>query len=820
MAVVNIINTGGNSLVSLSEGVFFDVSETGLSEILLQQYDILTITIPIDGVFRTCNLTKKNITSNNFSIATSDGLDYNFEVGLNYSGTIPAIPNSLISLSFSNLGIIGSAFFNGIGYEIGQSSGRTHRTSVTNELQDWSCDSELISEPPTNQLISEFVNTSLVPLYCINVYLEIDYDIYQLKGADTANYITSLFNICKSIYEIDGITINLSQIFIWTNGPAPYTGRTGFNGILDDSKTVRREQFRDYRPTFNGDSAIFLCRTGDSGGIAPVDGLCNFFDGKPKNHCYARIFAYQTIGLDQNGWNWDVSVICHELGHNLGSEHTHACVWNGNNTRIDPCGQWTVGSPLVPSPACYNEYTSGPPPFPVKGTIMSYCHNVSGVGTDLTLGFGTQVREQIINTINSKTCLSCGSDPNVTPSVTKTNTPSPTRTATKTKTPYGTPLPTKTITITPTITKTITKTPNRTPTKTPTRTINSTPDPTKSNTPTISQSNSNTPTITVSQTLTQTITVSHTLTKTPTVTSTNTKTPTKTPTPTKTVTKTITNTITETKTNTPTKTLTKTVTSTPTTTPTQTRTPNGTPEPTNSNTPTKTITKTISPTKTETKTPTSTKNPTRTPTKSVSETKTATPTRTQTKTLTKTIQSTPTVTPTLTISKTSTRTIGATPIPTQTNTSSVTKTPTVTPTITLTITPTLTPTITSPPCEDVYEPNNTPSTAFPISIGTPIRASLNSSNDFDFYILEGFNRNKNLKVQIYNLPAQYGIRVFRNQVLLAESTNVENNVCKVIINNTPRGGVYIIQVFPIDVNQFSNSCYTLQASLSPLKWLV
>ena len=36
-------------------------------------------------------------------------------------------------------------------------------------------------------------------------------------------------------------------------------------------------------------------------------------------------------------YSWTVMVFTHEMGHLMGSRHTHACVWNGNNTQIDGC---------------------------------------------------------------------------------------------------------------------------------------------------------------------------------------------------------------------------------------------------------------------------------------------------------------------------------------------------------------------------------------------------------------------------------------------------------------------------------------------------
>ena len=84
----------------------------------------------------------------------------------------------------------------------------------------------------------------------------------------------------------------------------------------------------------------------------------------------------------------------HEMGHSLGSPHTHACAWNGNSTAIDGCG---------PS-AGYSEGCDAPLPTN-GGTIMSYCHLVPSVKIDFLNGFGPQPAALIRNTVNSKGCL-------------------------------------------------------------------------------------------------------------------------------------------------------------------------------------------------------------------------------------------------------------------------------------------------------------------------------------------------------------------------------------------------------------------------------
>jgi hypothetical protein len=87
-----------------------------------------------------------------------------------------------------------------------------------------------------------------------------------------------------------------------------------------------------------------------------------------------------------------VKVITHEFGHLLGSRHTRACVWNGNNTAIDGCTGVEGSCPTPPVPA------NG-------GTIMSYCDHTGMPGVNFSLGFGPQPGNVIRNAVNNASCL-------------------------------------------------------------------------------------------------------------------------------------------------------------------------------------------------------------------------------------------------------------------------------------------------------------------------------------------------------------------------------------------------------------------------------
>jgi hypothetical protein len=220
------------------------------------------------------------------------------------------------------------------------------------------------------------------------MYFEIDYNLYQNNNSNTTtttNWMTSVFNNIQALYNNDGISVSLSTVYIWT-AQDPYEG-------IGTSSTAYLNAFHATRPVFDGDVGQLIgVDAGGLGGVArAINGLCT-----QNNYSYSDVnFAYSTVPV----YSWTVNVITHEFGHLLGSRHTHGCYWNGNNTTIDGCGQqagYTEGScPIGPIPSSIE-----------KGTIMSYCHLLGGVGINLNNGFGTQPAQAILTAVNNSTCLS------------------------------------------------------------------------------------------------------------------------------------------------------------------------------------------------------------------------------------------------------------------------------------------------------------------------------------------------------------------------------------------------------------------------------
>jgi hypothetical protein len=101
-------------------------------------------------------------------------------------------------------------------------------------------------------------------------------------------------------------------------------------------------------------------------------------------------------------FSWTVEVIAHEIGHNLGSPHTHSCSWGPNgNEAIDCCGTYAGYDECGGNCNAVEQPEEG-------GSIMSYCH-LTSAGINFNHGFGPYPLERILNNIANAECLTtCG----------------------------------------------------------------------------------------------------------------------------------------------------------------------------------------------------------------------------------------------------------------------------------------------------------------------------------------------------------------------------------------------------------------------------
>ncbi len=222
---------------------------------------------------------------------------------------------------------------------------------------------------------------------CVDVFLEVDYDIYSANGrslSTTGAFIAANFNEVSILYDAIDVNLNLSEMVIWDD-ISPYAG--------DQSGTLLR-QFQNFRTSFNGDVAQLLSFQA-SGGVAVLDGLCHPSNGARMSFSSIRP-NFESVPI----YSWSIMVIAHELGHLLGSRHTHACAWNGNDTAIDNCPGFTEGG-------CGNN--------PIRsggGSIMSYCH-LNQVGIDFRYGFGPQPGAVIASRVaRAQSCVQATCDNN------------------------------------------------------------------------------------------------------------------------------------------------------------------------------------------------------------------------------------------------------------------------------------------------------------------------------------------------------------------------------------------------------------------------
>lgn len=329
--------------------------------------------------------------------------------GRHYRGIIKGQPNSIAAISIYPEEIMGMFSNSSIGnYVLGKWQQNRQASPDTYVLYE---DHNLLDNPGISCSTQDDGGTyspeELKPsqqrsVNCVKLYFETEQDMYLNKGSvqNVANYVTGIYNQVATIYTNDGISTTLEPIFVWT-GTDPYTA-SNTSGTLS--------QFQSYRTTMSGDLGQLLTFRSLGGGIAAgFSGICNSSTAQKLS-----VSAINTTYQNFPTYTWTIMVVTHEYGHTFGSRHTHACVWNGNNTAIDGCSGFTEGSCFIPG------IPSG------GGTIMSYCH-IQSVGINFSLGFGPQPGALVLSRVNNGACLipcsgGCPTTQNITATQTGTAT--------------------------------------------------------------------------------------------------------------------------------------------------------------------------------------------------------------------------------------------------------------------------------------------------------------------------------------------------------------------------------------------------------------
>lgn len=378
----------------------FDLLEVNAEALrsLAAQDAPLRLALPLDGQWVNLRLVR-NQGLNDLLVTTQeigrDQIPYPYRRGAYYQGVIEGQAGSWAAISFFDNDIMGLVVNSAGTYVIGQSN--LHRTIadeyiVYNEKNMLVKDIQPCAFNEALQIAQAAPETYQVEAYtikCVKFYWELDYDKYLDHGSNvtaTTNFATGLYNLVSTLYLNDSVLTGLQQVNVWTSTD-PYAAAATTSAML----TAFSSQMSTNG--FNGDLAHLLSGRSAGGGIAWLNTLCS------SNYYRTAVSAGLGTSLTPlPTYSWNTEVVTHELGHNMGSPHTHACAWNGNSTRIDNCaGNYNV------------QYQEGNcnsfPPNPAGGgTIMSYCH-LQAVGINLSLGFGPQPGALIRNKVNIAPCL-------------------------------------------------------------------------------------------------------------------------------------------------------------------------------------------------------------------------------------------------------------------------------------------------------------------------------------------------------------------------------------------------------------------------------
>ncbi|MBM4112429.1 MAG: hypothetical protein FJ253_03495 [Phycisphaerae bacterium] len=312
-----------------------------------------------------------------------------------YAGTLLGSEGSRIFLAHGAGLTHGYAIFDGRTFLISSGAPGAKSPIVSYELTalpedaiSWSpfeCAAETVDAVPQ----PEGGLSGALPCRQVKLALDSDNELRNVFGGDvtaTAAYLLLQAAAMNEIYAANINTrIQASFVRIWTVDD-PWNQGGSVNQLY---------QFRDYWQANEGavvrDAAMLLSARNLGGGVAWLSAMCGDFAYSVSGNL-AGYFPYPL--QNNSGQNWDIIVTSHELGHNMGTTHTHNFC-----PPVDQCAPSGYYGACQKAQVCTNQ-----------GTIMSYCHLCSGGTANVQLTFATACDDAMLEHLGAISCETIGDE--------------------------------------------------------------------------------------------------------------------------------------------------------------------------------------------------------------------------------------------------------------------------------------------------------------------------------------------------------------------------------------------------------------------------
>jgi len=200
--------------------------------------------------------------------------------------------------------------------------------------------------------------TSALTVAGCRLALETDFQLFNVFGStgELSTYVTELIAAVGDRYYLDVQTrFSIAYLGVHSSVNDGWTSQDSGGDSLD----LLNEFQAAWGTTWpaSADLAHFLSGANLGGGVAYVGVLCNPSFGFGVSGNLVGTIDWDTWNGAPSNFAWDFVVVAHEIGHNFGSQHTHAY--------------------CPPLDNCFTN-CSGPTACP-RGTIMSYCHLCGGM---------------------------------------------------------------------------------------------------------------------------------------------------------------------------------------------------------------------------------------------------------------------------------------------------------------------------------------------------------------------------------------------------------------------------------------------------------